>query len=41
MALSLNPITKLFGSKNDRELGRLVATGGSNQQHGVRDEFPE
>ncbi len=24
MALSLNPITKLFGSKNDRELGRLA-----------------
>jgi preprotein translocase subunit SecA len=24
MALSLNPITKLFGSKNDRELGRLT-----------------
>ena len=24
MALSLNPLTKLFGSKNDRELGRLA-----------------
>ena len=24
MALSLNPITKLFGSKNERELGRLA-----------------